>query len=192
VTDNGSVAIRSYRLCFRVERRIHKIDRWQIPLPFGVPLRGAAYALALLVAVLVSSRAPLLGTVVVALPAPVRLLGLPVGGAYALLRWELDGRPAHAVVAAWLRLVFGPRRLVAFARAPRQQVAVLGDVTLVSDERRAWLRRAVVHGPGTVLLRYPFDARARGRALHVRRRPGAPRWRGKEVRLGRRQRLVVR
>ena len=34
--------IRSYRVCFSLERRIYKIDRWRLPVPWGVPLRTTA------------------------------------------------------------------------------------------------------------------------------------------------------
>ena len=28
----GPIQIRSFRVCFQLERRLHKIDRWRIPV----------------------------------------------------------------------------------------------------------------------------------------------------------------
>jgi hypothetical protein len=48
-----SLTIRSYRRVFEVDRRIYRVDRWALPVPGGVPLRGMGYfaaAVALVVA----------------------------------------------------------------------------------------------------------------------------------------------
>jgi hypothetical protein len=106
--DEDSLPIRSYRLYFELERRIHKIDRWRIPVPYGVPLRGLAYGVPLrglaygaaaLAAVLLASGAPLAG----------QLLSLPAGVACGPGgRWR---RAATAVrPAPRLRFATDPRR----------------------------------------------------------------------------------
>ena len=41
------IQLRGYRRVFRIERRLYKFDRWRIPYPHGVPLRGIGYFLAL-------------------------------------------------------------------------------------------------------------------------------------------------
>jgi hypothetical protein len=189
MAEPQTVAIRSFRVCFRFERRIHKIDRWRLPLPFGVPLRGAGYALALLLAVLISRRLPIIGDAVWILPAPLRFVLLPIGSAYLLAQWEPDGRPAHAVMIAWLRMQLAPSRLVGFRRAPTTGVATLTDVTIVADESSVRLRPAIVHGPAEIVLRYPFEAHQRGRTLRVAPREGSPRWRGKRIRVHSGQRV---
>ena len=51
--------IRSYRRVFDLERRIYRIDRLRLN-PGGVPVRGVVYFLALLLAVLIARRLPLL------------------------------------------------------------------------------------------------------------------------------------
>jgi len=191
MSAQAPTTIRSFRVCFKVERRIHKIDRWRIPLPFGVPLRGAAYALGLLLVVALARRVPLAGGLLATLPAPLRLLALPVGGAWALTSWELDGRPAHAVGLAWLRMRLTPSRLVAWRPAPRPCAVRLAEIALVADERGARLRPAVIEGPCHVLMRYPFHSRARGRVMRVSRSAGGACWRGKEIRLKAGQRLVI-
>jgi hypothetical protein len=190
--DPTNIAIRSFRVVFKLERRIHKIDRWRIPLPFGVPLRGVGYAAALLVAALIGGRIPIVGDLLHAMPAPLRFAVLPVGGAYLLNQWELDGRPAHATALAWLRLRIAPRRLAAFRPAAHEGVVRLAELAIVPDERCARLRRAIVHGPAEVVLRYPFHANARGRVLRVTAQDGPARWRGKQVRLRPDQRIVIR
>ena len=101
--------VRSYRLCFELERRIHKIDRWRIPVPYGVPLRGIAYALAAIAAVIALSGLPLAGDLLGALHPAIRLVVLPVAAGYALCRVQVDGRPAHAAALAWLRFRVGAR-----------------------------------------------------------------------------------
>jgi hypothetical protein len=188
---NAGIPIRSYRVCFKVERRIHKIDRWRIPLPFGVPVRGAGYALALLAAVLVGGQLPLLGLFVSALPIPVRFVLLPIGGAYALSQWQIDGRPAHATAIAWSRMWLSPRRIAAFRRAPSPGVVRFSGLTIAPDERTAQTRRAVIHGPAAIVLRYPFEARQRGNTLRLVPQPGPASWRGKRVRVDRGQRVVI-
>jgi hypothetical protein len=93
--------IHSFRVVFELERRIHKIDRWRLPVPYGVPLRGLAYWAVALVATIGFTRLPLVGSAVEVLPAPVRFVVLPVGVAYLLARVEVDGRPAHRAIVAW-------------------------------------------------------------------------------------------
>lgn len=187
------MTVRSFRVCFAVERRIHKIDRWRIPLPFGVPLRGVAYAIAALIAVLVAHALPLIGDVLRVLPVPLRLVFLPIGVAWAMLRLELDGRSAHAAGLAYLRAAAGPKRLVAFRPAgPASTEVRLADITIAPDDRAATMRPAVVHGPADVLLRYPFSAQPRGRTVVLRQEPGPARWRGKQLRLADGQRAVIR
>ncbi|MBS1882381.1 MAG: hypothetical protein JSS97_05430 [Actinobacteria bacterium] len=191
--DDGRFAIRSYRMCFSLERRIHRVDRWRIPVPFGVPLRGIGYAAALLIAMLMLGHLPILGPAVTAIDPAIRLVVAPCCGAYLLYLWEIDGRPAHVALASMARLHLGPRRIAGFRRAPRPGTEVrLGDVALAPDESSIRMRRGTVRGPATVVLRYPFRPRASGSALRVSQEPGAARWRGRQVTLRSGQRMVTR
>jgi hypothetical protein len=169
--ERDSLTIRSYRTCFRVERRIYKLDRWRLPLPWGVPLRSLGYAAAALAAVLVMLRVPLLGSALGALHPALRLLGLPLLAAYVLTVVEPDGRAAHHALVAWARWQVSPK-LNAAGRAVAAwgAIARLGVIAIAPDERRCEYRPARISGPCRVLLRYP------GRA-------DRPRWR--------RRRLVV-
>lgn len=186
------VQIRSFRVCFRLERRIHKIDRWRIPLPFGVPLRGLGYAAVALFAILFLARLPLAGDVLGLLPAPFRYAILPAGVAYALTRWEIDGRAAHTAGLALLRMRLEPARLSAFRPVPPPGPVSLDDVTVASDARGARLRRAEVVGPARMIVRYPVRARERRGRLVLERVAGEPQWRGTEIRLQPGQRAVLR
>src|SRR5215213_10110090 len=46
---------------FVVDRRIYRVDRWALPVPGGVPLRGVAYFAAALVGVVVFGGMPGIG-----------------------------------------------------------------------------------------------------------------------------------
>jgi len=190
--DDGTIPIRSYRLCFELERRIHQIDRWRIPVPYGIPLRGIGYAAITLLLVLVAQGVPLVGMVVGALHPAVRLVLVPVGVAYGLCQLRVDGRPAHSAGLAWLRHRIAPRRLASFRAVGTLGPSMFGDVAVVADERSPYYRPGVVRGPARVTLRYPANARARGRTLEVTPIAGRPMWRAKRVGLADDQRLVVR
>jgi hypothetical protein len=193
MADDGRLAIRSYRMCFALERRIHRIDRWRIPVPFGVPLRGIGYAAALLLGILLLGGLPLVGPVIGAIHPALRLVVVPCCGGYLLYLWEIDGRPAHIALQSIVRLQLGPRRVMAFRRMPATDSVVhLGDVALAPDESSARLRRGIVRGPATVVMRYPFKPRATGSTLRVSEEPGEARWRGRQVSLRDDQRMVTR
>ena len=194
--DADGITIRSFRVVFDLERRIHKIDRWRIPVPYGVPLRGIGYWAAALLATIATGRLPLAGELAGVLPAPIRLVIVPVAVAYALARLQVDGRPAHTALGSWARFRLSPRRVAGLRGGPRVGTVVrLGDATVLPDERGARYRPAVIEGPVTVLLRYPPRGwvRAGGHrpALHVRQLPGPALFVGKRVRLGAAQRMVV-
>lgn len=190
--EDRTVPIRSFRNCFKLERRIHKIDRWRIPAPFGVPLRGVGYAAGAALAMLLLGRAPGLGVAVRSMSPELRFVVFPLALTFALTHWEIDGRPAHAVLRSLLLMHMGPRRLVAWRPAIRPGPVVFGAVTIAPDDRGTRLRPAVIHGPAHVLIRYPFQVRQQRRTLRIVPDPGPPRWRGKEIAVGRGQRVVIR
>lgn len=184
--------IQSFRACFDLERRIHRLDRWRLPLPYGVPVRGITYWAALLLAVLAGSRLPVLGAVLGTLHPAVRLVVVPAAAAYALCGLRVDGRTAHAAGASWLRMALEPRRLVAFRATPPRPEHTLGTITLAADERSGRLRPGIVQGAARVILRYPVELRERGARLEVRQTGDAAQWRGTQVDLLPGQRLVTR
>jgi hypothetical protein len=189
--DDGSIVIRGFHVCFRIERRIHKIDRWRIPIPYGVPLRGVAYGAAVLVAVLILGSLPVVDQVLDWFGPWVHYAVLPLGAGWGLYRWTIDGRSSPQTALAWLRWRLSRRRISACREAPETGPVTFGDVTVAPDERGSRLRAAVIEGPAKLVFRYPIERRARGRTLTVRQSAGEPRWRGTQVRLRRGQRVVV-
>lgn len=193
MADDGRLAIRSYRVCFSLERRIHRVDHWRIPVPFGVPLRGIGYVAMLLLTMLVLGHLPAISQVLGAIHPAIRLVVVPCCGGYLLYLWEIDGRPAHIALLSAARLQVGPRRIAAFRRLPATGTAVrLADVALAADETTAGMRRGTVRGPATVVLRYPFKARTDGPTLRVHQEPGPARWRGRQLTLRADERMVTR
>lgn len=164
---SGPLEVRSYRLCFDLERRIHRIDRWRLPVPWGVPLRGVVYGLLALAVVLLLSAAPVLGTVVGGLPTPLRLMVIPVGAAVGLVRWRLDGRVADRALVAVARQSLGPRTLSAYRRRRAVSEATYVPVVLARDADSGSLRRARVVGPARLAIRGCDGVRRRGRRLVV-------------------------
>jgi len=191
--DGGdrTLHIRSYRVCFTVERRIHKLDRWRVPLPYGLPVRGLAYFAGAALAVLILARMPLIGGLLGDLNWFTRYAIVPGALAFLLYRLTLDGRPSHAAAIAWLRMQSEPARMSAFRKLDAPAQVTLGSVLLAPDERTARLRRGVVEGPADLVLRYAAEAQVRGDELRLAQRGTEPLWRGKQVRLGAGQRVVI-
>lgn len=188
---DDQIRIRSYRVCFDLERRIHQVDRWRIPVPYGIPLRGIAYAAVALLAVLLLQGLPLVGGLIAAVHPALRLVMVPVGVAYAACRLTVDGRPAHAATLAWLRYRCGPSRVAAFRAVAAPGPVTLADIPIAPDDSGSRYRRGVVRGPAEVVLRYPATAGQRGRTLRIAQAAGRAMWRGKRIALAAGQRLVV-
>lgn len=188
---DGEIPIRSFRVCFDMERRLHRIDRFRIPLPYGVPLRGLVYSAAILLAMLVLAALPIVGGLVGAVNPVARYVGLPLGVGYLLTELRVDGRSGHAVVASWLRLQLGPRRLRAFRTHKPPSRFLLAPILVALDERGPRLRRGVLHGRGRIYLRQPAQLSTHGRTLRVRGEHGEPRRRGALIDLRAGQRVVI-
>jgi hypothetical protein len=191
-SENQTVPIQSFRVCFNLERRIHKIDRWRLPLPYGLPLRSIGYFGVLLALILFAQQLPVIGAATGMLHPSLRYVAIPVGFASVLTRWRVDGRLPHRAGLAWLRHQTAPARVASFRAAPAPGPVQLAAIAFAPDERCARLRRGIVEGPANVVIRYGAQLRPRGRTLHVRPTGGRPLWRGKHVAIGKGQRLVVR
>jgi len=185
------IAIRSFRVCFRLERRLHKIDRWRIPLPYGMPVRGIVYGALVLAGVLVAERVPVLSSLLGVLHPILRYGLVPVAAGYLLTELSLDGRSGHAVVRSWLRMRLQPRRISAFRAAPAPGQVRLGSVTVAPDERGPRLRPGVIEGRGPIVVRCPVRMRTRGRTLRVRQQSDGVARPGKRINLRRGQRVAV-
>jgi hypothetical protein len=180
--------VRSYRLVFRRRWRIFRVQNWRIPLPGGLELRALGYWLACLAAIAALGAAPLLGSALGALPPSLRLLVVPVLGAWALSRWEVDGRSPHRALAGLLGYWLRPRALAGLRRCPPAGalLAPPGPLTLAPDLSGPGYPRGRVRGPARLLLRYPVEVspqqRRRGQGEGPRERLASARlWRLRPV-----------
>jgi hypothetical protein len=149
--------IRSYRSVFDLERRIYRIDRLRLN-PAGIPVRGILYCLAILLALTLAARVPLLGDALRTLPWYVRELALPALWAALLTLIRIEGRPFHLAAIALLRHRMGPRHLSGMrpcagpARRWRPE-----ELLVLPDGSDARLRPLRYTGPGAV--RQPASGR---------------------------------
>jgi hypothetical protein len=167
--------IRSYRLVFRRRWRIFRIQNWRIPLPGGLELRLIGYWLAVLAAIAIFARLPLLGAPVAAMPTSLRLLALPIATAWALSRWEVDGRAPHRALFGLLAWRLRPRNLAAGRRVPSPgaELAPIDRLVLAPDLSVPIYPHGRLNGPVRLLLRYPLRAES-GRRVWRLRPIGAP------------------
>jgi hypothetical protein len=197
--ESRGIQLRGYRRVFRIERRLFRFDRWRIPYPHGVPLRGIGYFLILELTAFALSRLPVLGAML-ALPSPVvPFLGLPAAGAFLLMQGRIDGRPPHHVLGSLLHFSLSPRCLAGLSPCPRpgEVVMPVTDLTVAYDGRESFPVGGRIRGPAKVTFRYPAmvavegappwvrdpgKRAARARRYRVeRRRAAAPMLRGKTV-----------
>ena len=189
---DGPIPIRSYRVCFDLERRIHRVDQWRIPVAYGLPLRGIAYAALALVVMLWVGRLPLVGPAVEAVHPALRLVVVPCLVAMCGVRVRVAGRSAHAHLAAALRQRLGPGWVAGFRPVAGPGWARLGDVRMAGDGRSSRLRPARIAGPCRLAVRYPATARRRGRRLVLRQTSDRPLWRATTITVPTRARVTVR
>ncbi len=149
--------IRSYRRVFEVDRRIYRVDRWALPVPGGVPLRGVGYFAATLALVVVLGALPVVGELLAALSPPLRYVLLPLAVAVLGTQAAPDGRAAHRFAWEWLRL-----RLRARRRSAGRVVALEGEPTSWSgvlavraDGHGSRLHRSRVRGPARITVNAP-------------------------------------
>jgi hypothetical protein len=189
----GALVIRSFRVVFALERRLFKVDRFRLPLAYGVPVRGIAYAAGVLLAMIVAGRVPVLGAVVGVLAPPLRYVALPVAVAAALLRVRVDGLPAHHAVRLWVVHHSSSRRRLGIRRDPGAALRVIVDpVVFLPDERGPALRRGVVVGARGLTVRVPVSGVVRGAALVLRQVGAGPLRVGRRVTIPAGGRVLVR
>ncbi len=124
--------IRSYRRVFEVDRRLYRVDRWALPVPGGVPLRGLGYFALALVAVVLLGALPVVGALLAGLSAPVRYVIVPLAVAMLGTHAAPDGRAAHRFALAWLGLRLRSRRRLGGRRVPREGEPVAWHGTLAT------------------------------------------------------------
>jgi hypothetical protein len=162
--------VRSYRLVFHRRWRIQKIQDWRIPLPQGLELRAVGYWLICLAAVAMLGRLPLIGLLAGVLPPSVRFGVIPVLGAAALSRWEVDGRSPHRALAGLVGYRLRPRDLAGLRRCPAigTELVPLDRIHATPDLAGGRYPGGVVRGPARLLLRYPAGVEFGPQTLRVR------------------------
>jgi len=155
--DHGRIPIRSYRVVFRLERRIFQVDRFRLPFPYGIEVRALGYAVCSYLIVFVLSGLPLSRTLLGLLPAPVHWGCLPLGVVFALMKLRIDGRAPHKVLAALARWALRAKHLAGLRACPRIGVGFtpLPFLWMRPDWRATRYRPAVICGPAKITLRYP-------------------------------------
>lgn len=145
-----AIEIRSYRSVFDLERRIYRVDRVRLN-PAGVPLRGAVYFAALLLAGLLLAALPLAGALARVLPWYMRDLALPAGGAALLTMVRIDGRSFHLAAWALVGYALTPSRLAA-GGAPVKEITRWRpqELVMLPDGSESRLRRLRCRGPAQV------------------------------------------
>jgi len=181
-----TVPVRSYRdVVDVVERRIFRVDRWRIPHPGGLSAAALGYFVGVLVVVLVASKLPLFGGLLALLEPALRLIGLPILGAWALSSWQVDGRRPHHALWAAARQRIAARTLAGLRRAPAvgRSFAPLEAVRIAPSGDEPRYRPGRVRGPATVLLRYPARLELERRGALAGRRPAGSLHEARRVRV---------
>jgi hypothetical protein len=153
------VVIRSYRRVFEVDRRIYRVDRWALPVPGGVPLRGAGYFVAAVLAVVILGGLPLTGELVGMLSPPLRYVVVPLAVAVLGTQAAPDGRTAHRFALDWLRFRWRAHRRSAgrVVELEGEPVRWDGELAVRWDADGAELHRARVRGPARVTFNVPVE-----------------------------------
>jgi hypothetical protein len=170
VSGEDELVVRSYRRVFRLERRIYRIDRFVLPVPGGIPLRGLVYFVAGFLAVLVAGSLPGLRSLLALAPLPLRALLLPAAVAVLATQATPDGLPAHRFAHTWLSFRLRARRSWSERPAPAtgESVLVAANCGYSPDLSAPELRRSRVHGPARVEFGVPVSLEQRRRSWIAR------------------------
>jgi hypothetical protein len=182
VTERPHKIVRSYAVVFRRRWRIFQVQGWRLPLPRGIELRAVGYWLACLALIAALGRLPLLSIAVGAMPASLRLLALPAAAAWALGRWQIDGRSPHRALLALLGWSLRPAVQAGLRRCPRSGTSLPGPagIAVAADLSAPRYPAGRLVGPARLLLRYPARVRLEGVPQvgeGEERLAGARRWR---------------
>ncbi len=149
------IEIRSFRSVFALERRIYRIDTLALN-PSGIPLRGIAWAAALVALALVAGALPPTSWLDPLAPWYVRDVALPLAGAWLGASVRIDGRPLHAAARSCAGHLLGARTLHSL-RAPARAEARWEPppILCIPDGSDAGFRALRYRGPGAVLVARP-------------------------------------
>lgn len=169
----SEIDIPSYRVVFRLERRLFKVGDKRLPLPYGLPLPAAGWFLAGLAVMFILGNLPGVGAITALLPAPFKYGLIPGALAFGISRLQLDGRPALRLARAWLRFRFTHKRVAAWRPVPHEGHTIRLADTPFTGIRGHEIRpgRLRVHRksttPTNIRLNYPCQVQQRGRTLHI-------------------------
>jgi hypothetical protein len=144
--------IRSFRRVFELERRIYSVDQLRLN-PGGIPVRGVAYFLALLVCELIVGSMPGLRLLAAHVPWYLRDIALPAVTATMLSAIRVEGRASHLAAHALVRFWISPRR-IAGGKGCRGVGSrwYMPEFVMLPDGSDSRLRRLRYTGPGAVLV----------------------------------------
>lgn len=121
-----------------------------------MPLRGVAWALALIVVALVAGALPPTRWLDPLAPWYVRDIGLPIGAAWLCASIRIDGRPLHAAARSCANHFLGARTLHALRPPARGESRwVPPPILCIPDGSDARFRALRYRGPGAVLIARP-------------------------------------
>lgn len=149
---SSQLEVRSFRAVFALERRIYRVDTLRLN-PGGVPLRGIAYAVALVMLALLAGVVPPASWLVDLVPWYIRDLAVPIAMSILLASLRLDGRPFHLAAASIGAFALGPRRLHRLVAAPRTARWEPPDLLVIPDGSDARFRALRFRGPGALIVR---------------------------------------
>jgi hypothetical protein len=157
------IEIRSFRSVFALERRIYRIDTLRLN-PSGVPLRGVAWAVGLVLAALAAGAVPPTRWLDPLLPWYARDLGFPLGLAALLASLRIDGRPFHAAARSCAEHLLNASTLSGLIPLGHGESRwAPPPILCLPDGSDARFRALRYRGPGAVLVARPHT-RAEWRA----------------------------
>lgn len=169
----ASMEIQSFHLVFALQRRLHRIDRWRLPFPGGIPIAAIAYSTAALAAVIAVRQTPAIGQLIAAMPAPLAYVLIPAATATAMTRIRVDGRPAHRHLTAQTLTPLTNRSRAANRRTSGDHTSAATTLIAASPAAPTY-RAAAITGPATITLTRPAHAQPAGRTLHITEAAGPP------------------
>jgi hypothetical protein len=151
--------IRSYRRVFKIDRRVYRIDKHELPVPGGVPLAGLGYWAAAMVATLTALSTPVVGDIIGVFGFLPTVVILPVAFAYVATRVAPDGRKTERFALGFVMHYFRHKRYAGERQIPKEgdAVKIEGKVRTLWDMDSHVMRRARVTGPATVRFREPVE-----------------------------------
>ena len=87
---------------FGLDRRLHRIDRWAVPVPGGVPYRAIGAAALAAVVIVVLTHLPIIGLLFAPIPGPLLYVVLPIAAGMLASQTTPDGRNAVRWAATWI------------------------------------------------------------------------------------------